>query len=1244
MRIIARRILLRIGSYFEHRGKLVEALRVYRLCPWARDSTVEFAIGNVLYRQGRYHEAIPSLSRALNVGEPDDILYKRLVIAYLRVDDLNAAEQTLEAYLEKHPNSTWAARQQRELAIPNRSAANQADTIEERLRLAPAWQRANAMRELISDNRSDPAWLYRYASVLQESGRLSEAALEFDAANILSEKSWWSYRAGLAYELNGEDDQARIRYERAVESDDLLDADVWGIGAFHDRAERFELAGKAYEETARASSAVETRARLLARAGKSYSLALDLDASIHAYTRATDLRPRHAEWLLSLATAQELRGDWKGAVDTLVRVCALLGEHRSRSENVHWRLARVFYEQGKYSEALELLRPAGKGRPSRDLSKTEDAQPDIDSLKPQSLEFAASADQKGLIERARVLEDAEQIDNAYRAWRMASLLSAPVATDIAFGIARTSHGIDSDREAVEAILATRLFNSPVPEGALLPKEGSHQYALAMYSEHRGRPIYHDVILYEANLGLSIDCNPLALCRHILHAYPSQFIHVWVTDEGVPLPSDLAECPDVLVVKKNSNAYVSLLAQAKYLINNSTFPSYFTRRSNQRYLMTWHGTPLKTLGKDQPTPLPYLNMARNLLQATYVIFPNEHTRRVLIEGCDVAGLIEAKVEVTGYPRNDVLVSLGDDSRSLNEPKTALFAPTWREDEELDEQVEVVLAVRRVLESAGYRVLLRLHHYVEKALHEKHRDIRCVPRYQSTIDILPRVDLLVTDYSSVYFDFAITGRPIVFYVPDWERYDSKRGLYFEKGALPGQVCTDLDELARAVFAPVTDARARSRFLSEFSPMDDGRSAERVAHTFLQSEPQGDRGPKNVILFRQSLLPNGMASSFVNLAHTLVRKGHQIALLTDGRAVQEEPQRQGVAKQLPSEMSIIGRVGMQPKTRLESHAHRILAKASTPWPSFLQETVDRSFLREASRTLPSSVSAVVEFDGYSEFMARLTLAIGGDTTKRGIYLHSDFLNEIKMRMPELERVVRLFPLFDTVVSVSEGLRDLNAEKLGAAYSVGCSNFRWARNEILPDRIRSLASDKSNSAKEFDDASCSPLITHVGRFSPEKNHEFLLDVMQELLISRPNAHLLLLGDGPLFADITSEISSRGLDSNITCLGQVANPYVWMQKSDALVLPSLHEGQPMVILEARALGVPVLASDVPGVVSMKKDGASKVLPLDLGSWVDALSNIGEQESRDEWDSHQYVENAYHEFLAAMNLVEARVPIEGGRA
>src|SRR5699024_6611590 len=108
------------------------------------------------------------------------------------------------------------------------------------------------------------------------------------------------------------------------------------------------------------------------------------------------------------------------------------------------------------------------------------------------------------------------------------------------------------------------------------------------------------------------------------------------------------------------------------------------------------------------------------------------------------------------------------------------------------------------------------------------------------------------------------------------------------------------------------------------------------------------------------------------------------------------------------------------------------------------------EAQRVFPiGGFSSAIEFDGYSEFMARLILAIGKNASSTAIYLHNDILDEIQLRMPELKGVVETLPNFDHVVAVSEGSSQVNAEKLSEAFGIDTSNFTFARNVILPKQI---------------------------------------------------------------------------------------------------------------------------------------------------------------------------------------------------
>src|SRR5699024_6486060 len=164
-----------------------------------------------------------------------------------------------------------------------------------------------------------------------------------------------------------------------------------------------------------------------------------------------------------------------------------------------------------------------------------------------------------------------------------------------------------------------------------------------------------------------------------------------------------------------------LATARYFINNTSFVPYFTRRRGQYYLNTWHGTPLKTLGRSvSESVTEHFNITRNLLQATHLMAPNEHTRDVLLRDFDIEGISSAPIEIIGSPRLDQLVnSTVSDSRRVRDElgidsgdgrKIILYAPTWRgsnSSRELDvSQLRADLNFLNTLE--GFIVYFRGHH--------------------------------------------------------------------------------------------------------------------------------------------------------------------------------------------------------------------------------------------------------------------------------------------------------------------------------------------------------------------------------------------------------------------------------------------------------------------------------------------------------------------------------------------------------
>lgn len=353
------------------------------------------------------------------------------------------------------------------------------------------------------------------------------------------------------------------------------------------------------------------------------------------------------------------------------------------------------------------------------------------------------------------------------------------------------------------------------------------------------------VLFESFAGASFACNPLALYRGML-ADPAfaAYEFVWAVDDTVLARTARPEVGAdhrVDFVRRRSRAYFKTLATARYLVNNVTFPVSFAKRPDQVYLNTWHGTPLKKMGRDVAgiDAVVLADTESNLRQADFVLSQSPYMTDVMYRGAYGLPRTERILEL-GYPRVDAQFDQRQRSNAVEQLAAAglgaagrrvvLYAPTWRQasDTEAVDDTATMAAVMRGLRAAAPEaaVLLRVH---DKALPfvtaaPELRDC-LAPTTVATNVLLGLADTLITDYSSVFFDFLATGSEVLFYAPDRADYD--RGLYLCDDELPGPVTGVLDELLTWVSdgAPRggwTDAEVARR---RFCPDDDGAATGRV-----------------------------------------------------------------------------------------------------------------------------------------------------------------------------------------------------------------------------------------------------------------------------------------------------------------------------------------------------------------------------------------------------------------------------------
>jgi CDP-glycerol glycerophosphotransferase len=349
------------------------------------------------------------------------------------------------------------------------------------------------------------------------------------------------------------------------------------------------------------------------------------------------------------------------------------------------------------------------------------------------------------------------------------------------------------------------------------------------------------------------CNPRAIYEKARELAP-EVRGVWVVkrDAAATVP------PGVDYVVAGSLEYYDVVARAGHLINNVGWPDDVVVREDAVNVQTHHGTPLKYMGLDQNRTAvagPRMDDAmvrRRVARWDYSIAANPYSTRIWNRA--YPGDYET-LEI-GYPRNDALVNATEaDVRRIRaglriEPEqiAVLYAPTHRE--YLPGYVPV-LDMSRVAEALDPdHVLLARPHYFYDAdplLRELHRagTIRDVASHPSIEELCLAADVLVTDYSSIMFDYAVLDRPIVIHAPDWEVYRTMRGTYFDLiSEPPGVVTHAVAEVIDAVRSRsawnAESARKRAAFRDRFCSLEDGRAAERVVRRLWLGQREAWAGP--------------------------------------------------------------------------------------------------------------------------------------------------------------------------------------------------------------------------------------------------------------------------------------------------------------------------------------------------------------------------------------------------------------------
>lgn len=364
----------------------------------------------------------------------------------------------------------------------------------------------------------------------------------------------------------------------------------------------------------------------------------------------------------------------------------------------------------------------------------------------------------------------------------------------------------------------------------------HRYFLKM-------SLKENWVLCESFFGKSYSDSPKYIYEYISKNYPGKYRFIWVVNRRARIPFEHTK------VKRFSIRYAYYLARCKYNIFNVRQPEWVKKREGNVFLETWHGTPLKKLVFDQEevmgaSPLYKAQFYKQSRVWDYLISANHFST----EAFRSAFRYDKEVLEFGYPRNDILHSENRDQlaasirKKLRIPegkKTILYAPTWRDDEYYgrgEYKFALKLDLRLLKKELGpdYVVLLRTHYFIADSLDVKGLEDFAVnvSKYDDISELYLVSDLLITDYSSVFFDYANLKRPILFYTYDLDKYrDMLRGFYMDiETEVPGPLLFTNEEVVDAIkgIDQITE-QYRSKyeeFYERFCGLEDGHASEKVA----------------------------------------------------------------------------------------------------------------------------------------------------------------------------------------------------------------------------------------------------------------------------------------------------------------------------------------------------------------------------------------------------------------------------------
>lgn len=795
---------------------------------------------------------------------------------------------------------------------------------------------------------------------------------------------------------------------------------------------------------------------------------------------------------------------------------------------------------------------------------------------------------------------------------------------------------------------------------------------ARYSHYFNKlKIDDNVIFYESSNSKRINGNPYALFKFLVNNPDyKNYLHVWSTSNlENEIVKKYSSHKKVKFVLYHSKQYLKYLTSAKYLINDSTFPYYFIRKKDQIYANIWHGTPLKFMGKDASASLgANRNVQRNFLHASYFINSNKYTAEILLKSNDIYNLFEGHIANIGYPAVDFIFKTDKqklrDLLKIDDDETViLYAPTWRGDspsavvDTINEMIDHISRVKKEL-PPKFRLFVKLHSYTMKFAGSELKEI-AIPEHLEINEMLSITDVLITDYSSVFFEFLSTNRPIIFFCYDKYEYVKERGIYIPLEELPGPICESPEDVVDALnnldILKNRYKKVYNNFIKKFASNDDGNASKRAADLIFNNNANNifsekevykiENKRKKILLSSGPLSDDEITVDLINLVNTLDKQIYDVYLFIDN--LSEDSTQENINK-LSKDVKLLFKVGGFSYSFHDYVNHvRVLEKG------VIDKDIPKNlYLNESKRLFGSSVFNAV-FDLRGESKSSLLLFAFGHFQRK--YIYSRYLcNEGVSRSTkkalskkDIKKMFYLYKFFDKIFFTYINQDSIDKYMLNEFKNLKnksqCLNIPvdYKNILILASKETQIFENKKYQFENYEISDKKINISGIalpdkkyvnfifaGKLSYNEGVSKLINAFIKLNEKHSNIRLYIVGDGPIDSYIENRVLKLGIKDKVILINSIDNPFWILNMCDCIISPSSNIDQNTSIIEYLVLGKPIIATITPN-LEILNDYVILVDNSDDGLFKGMLMYIEDGFNQKYFDfkdyNHKALENFYNE-------------------